>query len=61
MESWKQFKGDNWKNEINVEDFILNNYSEYKGDDSFLSPISRKTKKVWDKVQELLKEELKSL
>ncbi|HHW68913.1 MAG TPA: formate C-acetyltransferase [Tenericutes bacterium] len=59
MESWKQFKGDNWKNEINVEDFILNNYSEYKGDDSFLSPISRKTKKVWDKVQELLKEELK--
>lgn len=58
MEAWKNFKGETWKNEINVEDFILNNYHEYQGDDTFLESISDKTKKVWDKISELLKVEL---
>ncbi len=58
MEAWKNFKGETWKNEINVEDFILNNYHEYQGDDTFLEGISDKTKKVWDKISELLKVEL---
>ncbi len=58
MEAWKNFKGENWKNEINVEDFILNNYQEYQGDDTFLQSISDKTKKVWEQVSELLKKEL---
>lgn len=35
MDAWKNFKGDNWKETVNVEDFILNNYFEYKGDSSF--------------------------
>lgn len=59
MDAWRNFNGNKWKNNIDVEDFILNNYTEYKGDDSFLAPITEKTKKVWEKVQKLLKEELK--
>lgn len=58
MEAWKNFKGETWKNEINVEDFILNNYHEYHGDDTFLEKTSEKTQKVWEKVSELLKIEL---
>ena len=45
MEAWMNFKGENWKNKINVEDFIINNYKEYLGDDCFLETISDKTKK----------------
>ncbi len=59
MEAWNKFKGEKWKNEINVEDFILNNYKEYLGDESFLEGITDKTRKVLDKVTKLTKEELK--
>lgn len=56
-ESWAGFKGDAWKHEINVRDFIQNNYTPYEGDESFLAPSSEKTKKVWDKLTEMFKEE----
>ena len=59
MEAWMDFKGENWKNKIDVEDFIINNYTEYLGDDSFLEPTSDKTKKVLTKIEKLTKEELK--
>ena len=59
MEAWKNFKGENWKNNIDVEDFILNNYKEYLGDESFLEGISSKTKIIIDKINQLTKEELK--
>ncbi len=59
MEAWRSFKGETWKNEINVEDFIINNYTLYEGDDSFLAPISDKTCVVLNKVNELKEEELK--
>ena len=58
MEQWKNFKGNTWKKEVNVFDFIKENYTEYTGDDSFLVKSSDKTNKIWDKCQELLKEEL---
>ena len=58
MEAWENFKGENWKNNIDVEDFILNNYKEYLGDDSFLENISDKTKVIIDKINQLTKEEL---
>ena len=57
--NWSNFKGNIWKNKIDVESFIRDNYTEYLGDDSFLSGISSNTKKVWDKCQQLLEEELK--
>ena len=59
IEAWKGFKGGKWKNEIDVADFILENYKEYKGDDSFLCGISPKTKKVWEKCEKLLAKEAK--
>lgn len=53
-EIYKGFKGDLWKKEINVSDFIDNNYKEYKGDDSFLVGTTKKTDKVWEKCEKLL-------
>ena len=44
-ENWAQFKGEIWKREINVRDFIQNNYKPYEGDDSFLkTPQIRRRK-----------------
>ncbi len=56
-ESWKGFKGEVWRNEINVRDFIMNNYTPYEGDDSFLVSSTERTRKVWDKLTEMFKEE----
>ena len=56
-ESWDGFKGELWKKEINVRDFIQNNYTPYTGDDSFLKPSSEKTRKVWNKLTEMFKVE----
>ena len=59
MEIWNKFKGTTWKYEINVRDFIQNNYKFYEGNEDFLVGTTDKTKKVWDKCSDLLKEELK--
>ncbi|MDD3048507.1 MAG: formate C-acetyltransferase [Bacilli bacterium] len=56
--SWQDFKQGVWSNIIDVEDFILQNYSFYAGDSSFLCGISPKTKAVLDKLNILTKEEL---
>lgn len=59
MEIWDKFKGNKWKESIDVSDFIINNYTEYKGDESFLVRSTDKTNKVWDRCKELIAEELK--
>ena len=59
MEEWKNFKEGKWTEEINVSDFIKSNYEAYDGDESFLESPTDKTKSVWGKCEELLKEELK--
>ncbi len=41
------------------KNYIQKNYTLYEGDDSFLADVSQKTKKVWNKCEELLAEELK--
>ena len=56
---WKNFKGETWKQDVNVSAFIDDNYTEYTGDDSFLKSTSNKTKKVWSKCEKLLKLEMK--
>ncbi|KAF1296477.1 formate acetyltransferase [Enterococcus sp. JM4C] len=53
MEQWKGFKGDKWRTSVDTRDFIQRNYTEYKGDDSFLEPIAPSTDKLWTKLQEL--------
>lgn len=59
FKQWKGFKGDQWKDEINVKDFIQKNYTLYEGDDSFLVGTTAKTNKVWDKANSLIIEEIK--
>ena len=56
-ENWNGFKGDVWRDEINVRDFIQSNYTPYDGDESFLVPSSEKTRKVWNKLTEMFKVE----
>src|SRR5574344_977483 len=57
-EEWKNFKTGNWINNIDVKDFILNNYKEYLGNEDFLKPISEKTSIVFKKCEKLISEEL---
>ena len=45
-ECWDHFKGETWKREINVRDFIQSNYTPYEGDDSFLVASSRRPRRV---------------
>ena len=57
FEQWNKFKSGDWQHEINVRNFIQNNYTPYEGDSSFLKGTTEKTKKLWDKVLELYKKE----
>lgn len=57
MNEWNGFKGEKWKNNIDVAGFIASNYKEYRGDKSFLKGVSSKTQKVWKKCESLLKKE----
>ncbi len=55
MEAYKDFKGTKWKDKINVNDFILRNYTEYTGDASFLEGPTEATTQLWDKLGEMFK------
>lgn len=57
FEQWDGFKGKKWRDEIDTRDFILNNYTPYTGDESFLEGSTEATDKLWGKLQELQKEE----
>ena len=57
---WTGFNDGEWQNSINVAEFIIRNFTEYKGDDSFLSEASKKTKEIWAKCEKLLAEETKN-
>lgn len=58
-EAWREFKEGKWNNAIDVSNFIDLNYHPYLGDEAFLSGPTEKTKKVWKKCEDLLREELK--
>ena len=58
MKPWKDFQPGVWQKEINVRNFIQKNYTLYTGDDSFLQPPTEKTKKVWGRCEELLRQEM---
>ncbi|WHH60559.1 formate C-acetyltransferase [Petroclostridium sp. X23] len=59
MHQWEGFKTGNWNSEIDVRNFIIKNITPYEGDDSFLVGPSERTKKIWDKITQLLEEERK--
>ena len=55
--AWENFKGEKWKAEIDVRDFILNNVNVYEGDESFLAGATEATKQLWDQVMDLTTKE----
>jgi len=57
MEQWNGFKGKVWQEEVNVRDFIQENYTLYEGDDSFLAGPTEATKALWAQVMDLNKQE----
>ena len=57
FEQWNGFEGRTWKEEINVRDFIQKNYKPYDGNEDFLAAPTENTKKLWDMLQKLQKEE----
>lgn len=54
---WQGFKKSLWQDEVNVRDFIQNNYTPFDGDESFLAGPTDATKKLWGRLQELQAEE----
>lgn len=52
-EQWQGFKGSKWQDEVDVRDFIQNNYKPYDGDESFLEGPTESTNTLWEKLQKL--------
>ncbi len=52
---WEGFKGRLWKENIDVRDFIKNNYTPYMGDEAFLAAPTAATERLWEKLQEYQK------
>ena len=59
VDPWQGFRSGLWQGEINVRDFIQQNYEPYDGDESFLKPATARTQKVWTRLQNLFVEERK--
>ncbi len=55
MNAWRSFKGGSWEKEINVRDFMINNYTEYLGDSAFLEGPTESSTKLNERFYELLK------
>src|SRR6185503_7486834 len=55
--AWQGFRSGLWQNEINVRDFIQQNYEPYDGDESFLTPATARTENIWTQLQALFVEE----
>jgi formate C-acetyltransferase len=54
---WRGFRVGLWQKEIDVRDFIQRNYEPYEGDESFLTPATERTQKIWNRLNELFVEE----
>jgi formate C-acetyltransferase len=57
--AWKGFQPGLWQADIDVRDFIQQNYTPYDGDASFLAPATARTQKVWNRLTALFPEERK--
>ena len=55
--AWRGFRGDHWRDDVNVRDFVQQNYTPYDGDESFLAEPTDATRKLWGRLAELQKEE----
>jgi len=57
---WQGFNEGRWTETVDVRDFIQKNYTPYEGDDSFLAQPTDRTKKVWDKAEDMIKAEIQT-
>lgn len=57
--AWEGFRSGEWRHLINVRNFIQRNYTPYEGDDAFLTGITERTERVWEKCRALIVEEVK--
>jgi len=57
FKAWEGFNLGKWSEEVNVRDFIQNNYTPYEGDGAFLADATEATKKLWDEICALSKKE----
>ncbi len=60
FKQWNGFKKGDWNSEINVRDFIQNNYTPYEGDSSFLEGTTKRTQELWQEVLDLYQKEKNS-
>ena len=56
---WHDFQEGHWTSDVNVRDFIQHNYTEYHGNEDFLSDPTENTQILWDYLKSLQKEERK--
>jgi formate C-acetyltransferase len=57
--AWDGFQSGLWQKEINVRDFIQQNYEPFDGDGSFLKPATARTSRIWEKLTAMFVEERK--
>ena len=57
--TWAGFQPGLWQTDINVRDFIQQNYTPYEGDESFLHPATKRTTMIWNQLSDLFVEERK--
>ena len=58
VKEWYGFKEGRWcQTSVNVRDFIKKNYTPYDGDESFLAPPTEATKRLWEQIMELSRQE----
>ena len=58
--AWNGFTGDKWKTKVDVQGFIADNYTEYKGDESFLAGPTESTKELWNEIIILKEKEIEN-
>ena len=56
-QAWRSFNGGTWQDQIDVRDFIQQNYTPYSGDYAFLKGPTERTQKLWDQLKDLLEAE----
>src|SRR4026209_479007 len=56
---WEGFNDGFWQTEIDVRDFIQQNYEPYEGDETFLTKATERTRKIWEQLNQLFVEERK--
>ena len=55
--AWHNFNKGPWRENVDVRDFIVRNYTPYDGGEAFLAPPTERTEALWEKIKNLLSAE----